>query len=53
MVSCHLFRAGRWDRWYRQAIPLADDRFADHLATLADTDHHDLDDPTTNRERTR
>jgi hypothetical protein len=24
-------KAGNWKRWYRKAIPLADDRFDDHL----------------------
>jgi hypothetical protein len=24
-------KAGRWDRWYKRAIPLADDRFDEHL----------------------
>lgn len=24
-------KAGRWDRWYKQAIPLADERFDEHL----------------------
>jgi len=27
-------KAGRWDRWYQQAIPLADARFAEHLIAL-------------------
>ena len=27
-------KSGRWDSWYRTAIPLADERFAEHLITL-------------------
>ncbi len=27
-------KAGNWDGWYREAIPLADERFARHLAEL-------------------
>lgn len=27
-------KAGNWDRWYREAIPVADERFAQHLAEL-------------------
>jgi hypothetical protein len=27
-------KAGNWERWYRKAIPLADERFARHLAEL-------------------
>lgn len=27
-------KAGNWERWYRQAIPLADERFTRHLAEL-------------------
>jgi hypothetical protein len=27
-------KAGNWDGWYRQAIPLADQRFAEHLRAL-------------------
>ena len=27
-------KAGNWDRWYDQAIPLADQRYTDHLNTL-------------------
>jgi hypothetical protein len=27
-------KAGNWDGWYRQAIPLADQRFAGHLKAL-------------------
>lgn len=25
-------KAGQWQAWYRKAIPLADTRFAEHLA---------------------
>jgi hypothetical protein len=27
-------KAGNWDGWYREAIPLADERLARHLAEL-------------------
>jgi hypothetical protein len=27
-------KAGNWEGWYREAIPLADERFARHLAEL-------------------
>lgn len=27
-------KSGQWERWYRQAIPLADQRFDEHLAEL-------------------
>ncbi|GAA2469077.1 type II toxin-antitoxin system RelE/ParE family toxin [Winogradskya humida] len=27
-------KSGRWQDWYRTAIPLADTRFAEHLADL-------------------
>jgi hypothetical protein len=27
-------KAGNWDGWYRRAIPLADQRFAEHLRAL-------------------
>lgn len=27
-------KAGNWEGWYRQAIPLADERFTRHLAVL-------------------
>lgn len=27
-------KAGNWESWYRKAIPLADERFARHLASL-------------------
>jgi hypothetical protein len=30
-------KAGRWDSWYREAIPLADQRFTDHLNSLKET----------------
>jgi hypothetical protein len=29
-------KAGNWEGWYRVAIPLADDRFSQHLAELAE-----------------
>ncbi len=27
-------KAGNWDGWYREAIPLADERFTQHLTEL-------------------
>ncbi|MBF6355847.1 type II toxin-antitoxin system RelE/ParE family toxin [Nocardia higoensis] len=27
-------KAGQWDKWYRVNIPIADDRFDEHLAKL-------------------
>ena len=27
-------KAGNWDAWYRKAIPLADERFTQHLIEL-------------------
>jgi hypothetical protein len=27
-------KAGNWEGWYRQAIPLADERFEEHLIAL-------------------
>lgn len=27
-------KAGRWDDWYKRAIPLADDRFDEHIERL-------------------
>jgi len=27
-------KSGRWDIWYRQAVPIADQRFDEHLKTL-------------------
>jgi hypothetical protein len=27
-------KSGRWESWYRSAIPLADERFAEHLIAL-------------------
>ncbi|MFI5718224.1 type II toxin-antitoxin system RelE/ParE family toxin [Nocardia sp. NPDC051750] len=27
-------KSGQWQQWYREAIPLADKRFAEHLAAL-------------------
>lgn len=27
-------KSGQWQTWYSKAIPLADERFADHLAAL-------------------
>ncbi|MGI5190262.1 type II toxin-antitoxin system RelE/ParE family toxin [Promicromonospora sp. CA-289599] len=31
-------KAGRWQDWYRSAIPLADDRYDSHLETLKKSD---------------
>ncbi len=27
-------KAGNWNRWYRQAIPIADERYTEHLIDL-------------------
>jgi hypothetical protein len=27
-------KSGNWDGWYREAVPLADERYAEHLAAL-------------------
>src|SRR5215207_2231992 len=27
-------KAGNWSRWYRQAIPVADERYTEHLISL-------------------
>jgi hypothetical protein len=27
-------KSGNWDAWYRTAVPLADERFAQHLKEL-------------------
>jgi hypothetical protein len=27
-------KAGNWNRWYRQAIPVADERYTEHLISL-------------------
>jgi hypothetical protein len=32
-------KAGNWNTWYRKAVPLADDRFAQHLAELEAEEH--------------
>ena len=32
-------KAGRWQRWYDMAIPLADDRYDDHLADRETRDY--------------
>lgn len=32
-------KAGRWQRWYDLAIPLADDRYDDHLADRETRDY--------------
>ena len=29
-------KSGNWEGWYREAIPLADERFARHLAEMAE-----------------
>lgn len=40
-------KSGAWTQWYREAIPLADDRYTAHLARMAqaEADKHD-DEPT-------
>ncbi len=27
-------KSGQWQQWYREAVPLADKRFAEHLAAV-------------------
>ena len=27
-------KSGNWERWYREAVPLADERYAEHLTAL-------------------
>jgi hypothetical protein len=34
-------KSGRWRTWYEAAIPLADRRFAEHLAAVKEGDDHD------------
>jgi hypothetical protein len=29
-------KAGNWEGWYREAIPLADERFSQHLTEMAE-----------------
>lgn len=36
-------KSGRWDTWYRRAIPVADERFDEHLQTLQDAADNDND----------
>lgn len=31
-------KAGRWKRWYKRAIPLADDRFDEHIELMRKRD---------------
>jgi hypothetical protein len=31
-------KSGAWDRWYREAIPVADERYAAHLAMMKEDD---------------
>jgi hypothetical protein len=31
-------KSGNWEGWYREAIPLADKRFAEHLRKLEEQD---------------
>lgn len=40
-------KAGRWETWYRQAVPLADERYDEHLETIKK--QHDTDDSPKNR----
>ncbi|MGC4819457.1 type II toxin-antitoxin system RelE/ParE family toxin [Micromonospora sp. DT63] len=30
-------KSGQWQSWYKAAVPLADDRFQEHLSRLKDT----------------
>lgn len=34
-------KAGNWNRWYREAIPLADERFTQHLITLKEEEQEE------------
>lgn len=34
-------KAGQWNRWYERAIPLADQRYDEHLARLRERARHD------------
>ena len=34
-------KAGRWKRWYKRAIQLADDRFDEHLDRMRKRDNDD------------
>ncbi|WP_106396441.1 type II toxin-antitoxin system RelE/ParE family toxin [Actinocorallia populi] len=34
-------KAGNWNRWYREAIPLADERFTEHLITLKEEEQEE------------
>jgi hypothetical protein len=33
-------KARRWQRWYRRAISIADDRFDEHIEMLRKREHH-------------
>lgn len=37
-------KSGRWETWYRQAIPLADERYDEHLQTMKQQ-HDTADNP--------
>lgn len=37
-------KSGRWETWYRQAVPLADERYDQHLETMKKKQQHDPDD---------
>jgi len=32
-------KTGQWDKWYRKAIPVADDLYDEHLSTLKAEGH--------------
>jgi hypothetical protein len=34
-------KAGEWSRWYQRAVPVAERRFAEHVATLEGRDKKD------------
>ncbi|MEU8217522.1 type II toxin-antitoxin system RelE/ParE family toxin [Micromonospora taraxaci] len=31
-------KSGQWQSWYQKAVPLADDRFQEHLSSLKETE---------------
>ena len=46
-------KAGRWDTWYRQAIPVADDRYDEHLAAKQDDNETTKDQPKAEKDKGR
>ncbi|MGW3786855.1 hypothetical protein ACWD5Z_19880 [Micromonospora chokoriensis] len=31
-------KSGQWQSWYQKVVPLADDRFQEHLSSLKETE---------------